>query len=100
MRRVEYPIGHALSRHCGNGSSRSASDHHKSEHTKPLSRRITLYIRRESGAVNMARFPEAENRILNVKICMKCNARNAIRATRCRKCGYQNLRPKNKERKA
>ena len=48
----------------------------------------------------MARFPEAEERLLNVKICMHCNARNAIRATYCRKCGYQNLRPKNKERKA
>ncbi|MDD1719862.1 MAG: hypothetical protein LUQ25_07370 [Methanoregulaceae archaeon] len=31
---------------------------------------------------------------------MRCNARNASRAERCRKCGYQNLRPKNKERKA
>ena len=37
----------------------------------------------------MARFPEAEARLLNVKICMKCNARNAIKATRCRKCGYK-----------
>ncbi len=45
----------------------------------------------------MARFPEAENRILNKKICMKCNARNAVRATRCRKCGYKNLRTKSKE---
>lgn len=48
----------------------------------------------------MARFPEAESRLLNVKICMRCNARNASRAERCRKCGYQHLRPKNKERKA
>jgi len=48
----------------------------------------------------MARFPEAESRLLNVKICMRCNARNAPRATNCRKCGYKSLRPKNKERKA
>ena len=48
----------------------------------------------------MARFPEAEERLLNVKICMRCNARNAVRATSCRKSGYQNFRPKNKERKA
>ncbi|MCC7554837.1 50S ribosomal protein L40e [Methanoculleus chikugoensis] len=48
----------------------------------------------------MARFPEAEARLLNVKICMKCNARNAIRATSCRKCGSDELRPKSKERKA
>jgi len=48
----------------------------------------------------MAKFPEAEARLLNVKICMHCNARNAIRATRCRKCGSKQLRSKNKERKA
>ncbi len=47
----------------------------------------------------MARFPEAESRLLNVKICMRCNARNAPRATTCRKCGYKGLRPKSKERK-
>jgi len=45
----------------------------------------------------MARFPEAENRLLNMKICMRCNARNAIRSTRCRKCGYKGLRVKSKE---
>lgn len=48
----------------------------------------------------MAKFPEAEARLLNVKICMKCNARNPVRATRCRKCNYGHLRSKNKERKA
>ena len=48
---------------------------------------------------NMARFPEAEARLLHVRICMKCNARNAMRATKCRKCGYKGLRPKNIERK-
>ena len=42
----------------------------------------------------MARFKEAEQRILNKKICMKCNARNAQAAKRCRKCGYKGLRPK------
>ncbi|HID26510.1 MAG: 50S ribosomal protein L40e [Methanosarcinales archaeon] len=45
----------------------------------------------------MARFPEAEARLLNVKICMKCNAHNPVRATRCRKCGYKKLRMKSKE---
>ena len=30
---------------------------------------------------------------------MKCNARNAMRATSCRKCNYKGLRPKNVERK-
>jgi large subunit ribosomal protein L40e len=45
----------------------------------------------------MARFKEADERLLNKKICMKCNARNAPKATRCRKCGYTNLRPKAKE---
>jgi large subunit ribosomal protein L40e len=47
----------------------------------------------------MARFPEAEARMLVRKICMKCNARNAARAERCRKCGYKGLRWKNVERK-
>lgn len=45
----------------------------------------------------MARFPEAEARILNKKICMKCYAGNPPKATRCRKCGYNKLRPKAKE---
>lgn len=45
----------------------------------------------------MARFPEAESRLLHKMICMKCNARNAIKAKRCRKCGYTGLRPKAKE---
>ena len=47
----------------------------------------------------MARFPEAEERLLNKKICMKCNARNATRVTRCRKCGSSSLRVKSKESK-
>lgn len=47
----------------------------------------------------MARFPEAEKVLLHMKICMKCNARNPIKATRCRKCGYTNLRMKSKELK-
>ena len=47
--------------------------------------------------VLMARFPEAEARLLNKKICMKCSASNPPKATRCRKCGYNKLRPKAKE---
>ncbi|MDD1741825.1 MAG: 50S ribosomal protein L40e [Methanotrichaceae archaeon] len=47
----------------------------------------------------MARFPEAESRILNVKVCMRCNARNPLKADRCRKCGYKGLRMKSKEAK-
>ncbi len=45
----------------------------------------------------MARFPEAERRRLHKMICMQCYARNAMRATRCRKCGSKELRPKAKE---
>jgi len=45
----------------------------------------------------MARFPEAEKRLLIKMICMNCYARNAIRATRCRKCHSTDLRPKAKE---
>ena len=45
----------------------------------------------------MARFEEAENRMFNIKICLKCNARNPAGATTCRKCGYKGLRYKAKE---
>ncbi len=45
----------------------------------------------------MARFPEAERRLLVKKICMKCDARNPLRATECRKCGSRELRLKAKE---
>jgi large subunit ribosomal protein L40e len=48
----------------------------------------------------MATFEEAEERILKKMICMRCNARNPQRADSCRKCGYKNLRPKNRERSA
>lgn len=45
----------------------------------------------------MASFEKASDRILNKRICMRCNARNPERAQQCRKCGYGNLRPKAKE---
>jgi large subunit ribosomal protein L40e len=45
----------------------------------------------------MARFPEAEARMLHKKICMKCSARNSMRATQCRKCGSSELRLKARE---
>jgi large subunit ribosomal protein L40e len=48
----------------------------------------------------MARFPEAELRTLHKLICMKCNARNPLKAEKCRKCGSKRLRQKSKERKA
>ena len=48
----------------------------------------------------MATFEEATDRLLNKLICMKCNARNPPRAERCRKCGYDKLRPKAKERRS
>lgn len=41
-----------------------------------------------------------EDRLLGKQICMKCNARNPPRADSCRKCGYQHLRPKAKERRS
>ncbi len=44
----------------------------------------------------MPRFPEAEKRLLNKLICMKCNARNPIGARKCRRCGYKGLRKKGK----
>ncbi len=45
----------------------------------------------------MPSFGPAEDRTLNTLICMKCNARNPIRADNCRKCGYGRLRPKARE---
>jgi large subunit ribosomal protein L40e len=45
----------------------------------------------------MTRFPEAELRILNKKICMKCGATNAQKAVRCRRCKSGELRVKAKE---
>lgn len=45
----------------------------------------------------MARFPEAEARLLNKKVCMKCGALNAIKADRCRRCHSKELRVKAKE---
>ena len=39
-------------------------------------------------------------KLLNMKICMKCNVRNSIRALKCRKCGYKGLRVKSKIHKA
>ncbi len=44
----------------------------------------------------MAKFPEAEARLLNKLICMKCGARNAPKAERCRKCNSKDLRPKSR----
>lgn len=45
----------------------------------------------------MVRFPEAEARLLHKLICMRCSARNPMRAKRCRRCGYKGLRPKARE---
>jgi len=45
----------------------------------------------------MARFPEAEARTLNKMVCQRCNATNAPRADRCRKCHARELRVKAKE---
>lgn len=41
----------------------------------------------------------ANNRNLNIKICLRCNAHNSIRAKKCRKCGYTRLRRKSTERR-
>ncbi len=38
-----------------------------------------------------------ESRRLNKKICMRCYARNPMKAQQCRKCDYKGLRIKAKE---
>ena len=45
----------------------------------------------------MARFKEAEHRLLDKTVCMNCYATNPKKADRCRKCGSKDLRPKAKE---
>ena len=45
----------------------------------------------------MARFPEAEARTLDKKVCMNCDATNPKKATRCRKCKSKQMRMKAKE---
>lgn len=45
----------------------------------------------------MGKFAEADARLLNKRICMKCYARNSPKATRCRRCLCKQLRPKAKE---
>jgi large subunit ribosomal protein L40e len=45
----------------------------------------------------MGKFPEADARLLNKKICMSCYSKNSVRATRCRRCGYAGMRLKAKE---
>jgi ubiquitin-large subunit ribosomal protein L40e len=45
----------------------------------------------------MAKFEVAEKRLFNTLICMRCNAHNPAKATKCRKCGYSGLRKKSKE---
>lgn len=48
----------------------------------------------------MARFKEAEVRLFK-GVCMKCNAKNPIDATICRKCGKPyRIRRKNKKKTA
>ena len=47
----------------------------------------------------MARFPEAEARLFQKKVCMKCNATAGWNAVKCRKCGYKGLRGKAKEQR-
>ena len=50
-----------------------------------------------SEEYRMARFKEAEARLLDKTVCMNCYATNPVKASKCRKCGYSNLRPKAKE---
>ena len=48
----------------------------------------------------MARFVEAEKRLFK-GVCMNCNAKNPVSATKCRKCGKVfTIRRKKKRRSA
>ncbi|MGC8567942.1 MAG: 50S ribosomal protein L40e [Candidatus Micrarchaeia archaeon] len=48
----------------------------------------------------MGKFPIADAELSKVLICRKCKARNKITATKCRKCGSSDLRPKHKTLKS
>ena len=48
----------------------------------------------------MGKFPEADAEITKVWICRRCKARNKAGMKKCRKCGSEYLRPKNKEIKS
>lgn len=50
-----------------------------------------------SRGIKMARFKEAEARLLDKTVCMTCYATNPKKADKCRKCGSRDLRPKAKE---
>lgn len=56
-----------------------------------------FYTTRVEGLFTMARFPEAEARTLDKRICMRCGAKNPPKATRCRRCRTSELRVKAKE---
>lgn len=44
----------------------------------------------------MGKFPAADAEITKVRICRRCKGRNSVHNTKCRRCGYPFLRPKNK----
>lgn len=48
----------------------------------------------------MGKFPEADKKIANTFICLKCKTRNKRSSKMCRKCGAKDLRPKRKEIRA
>jgi large subunit ribosomal protein L40e len=48
----------------------------------------------------MGKFPIADAELAKIMICKKCKSRNRVGATKCRKCGYKDLRPKHKDIKA
>ena len=93
MKRSILPVGGAPR------NPREPSEHSHAELSSPLDKTIgsAAFLNQTALALPMARFPEAEKRLLLKMICMKCYARNAMRATRCRKCGSKELRPKAKE---
>ena len=48
----------------------------------------------------MGKFPEADKRISDTNICLKCKTRNPKTVKKCRKCGSTYFRPKRKEIRA
>lgn len=69
----------------------------KNDNNNELYLNIISLFRCSYRRIVMAKFPEAEKRLLNKKICMSCGATNPPKAKRCRRCHSKELRVKAKE---
>jgi large subunit ribosomal protein L40e len=73
------------------------SDSTRSNEEKSLSRSRTACERiHQMPIADVTKKQIAQKRRLFLKVCLRCGARNALQATRCRKCHASVLRLKNR----